>query len=362
MPNSNNNYPFLFEEISKKILSDYGFNILPHPHNVDCDFSADYGGSTWIFEAKYYQYTSSLYSSIENASRKLSSTRTIPDNYKKCIIVSTYLTPDTRTYLEKTFQVSYFDIFDLYSFSQKHPKNIDQLNAIIGKQIEPTNSVHNRNYPSAHAPTAPNNIRPGPTSPSDGNFGGNDGSDNGGATPPQEQGKDLCTELRNLKPGMANWRKYEKLGEKIVKFLFDAFLDNWTPQKTTYDGLSRMDLISRIHMQDGLWSILQVNIGSRYIVFEFKNYSSEIKQSQILTTEKYLFHNGLRTVAIVLCRKGASASALKTMQGAMREQKKLIVCLDDDEICEMLHAKDNGDDVELILSNKIDTFLMSINR
>ena len=103
-------------------------------------------------------------------------------------------------------------------------------------------------------------------------------------------------------------------------------------------------------------------MNSRYVVFEFKNYSATITQGQILTTEKYLLERGLRRVAIVLSRRGASAHADKMAQGAMREHGKLILVLNDDEICTMLHMKENGEDPSDFLFESADRFLLSLPR
>ena len=60
------------------------------------------------------------------------------------------------------------------------------------------------------------------------------------------------------------------------------------------------------------------HLNTRYVLFEFKNYTGEIKQGQILTTEKYLLEKGLRRVAIIITRVGADKNAITMAQGAMR--------------------------------------------
>jgi hypothetical protein len=50
------------------------------------------------------------------------------------------------------------------------------------------------------------------------------------------------------------------------------------------------------------------------------------------------------------------------MEGALRESGRIISWLTDDDICAMLNAKDNGDDVHEILSDRIDEMLMRVNR
>src|SRR5439155_1803167 len=100
----------------------------------------------------------------------------------------------------------------------------------------------------------------------------------------------------------------------------------------------------------------------RYILFEFKNYKEGIKQGQILTTEKYLLGKALRSVAIILSRKGAEESATAMAQGAMRENGKLMLVLNDDGVCKILHMKQRGEDPTDFLFDIADNFLLTLPR
>ena len=98
------------------------------------------------------------------------------------------------------------------------------------------------------------------------------------------------------------------------------------------------------------------------MLFEFKNYIGEIKQGQVLTTEKYLLEPSLRRAAILMTRAGADKSAKGVIQGAMREQRKLVLVIDDDQVCEMLHMKENGEEPADLLFDVADEFLLSLPR
>ncbi len=104
------------------------------------------------------------------------------------------------------------------------------------------------------------------------------------------------------------------------------------------------------------------DLGSRYVVFEFKNYSAAITQNEIVSTEKYLYPAALRKIAIVLSPLGSSESADKVIQGAMREHGKLILSLSVGEVCGLLEAKDNLADPNLYLFERVDRFMMSLTR
>ena len=49
-------------------------------------------------------------------------------------------------------------------------------------------------------------------------------------------------------------------------------------------------------------------------------------------------------------------------QGAMREHGKLMLILDDDKVCKMLHMKERGEDPTDSLFELADDFLLSLPR
>jgi hypothetical protein len=57
-------------------------------------------------------------------------------------------------------------------------------------------------------------------------------------------------------------------------------------------------------------------------------------------------------MAIIMTRTGAEAHALAMTQGAMREQGKLILIVNDEKVCEMLHMKERGK-IQLIAFSKL---------
>ena len=61
-------------------------------------------------------------------------------------------------------------------------------------------------------------------------------------------------------------------------------------------------------------------------------------------------------------RKGADKNALAAARGALRESGKLIVNLDVNDLCDMLHLKDKGDDHNTILVDRVDDMLMKLER
>ena len=64
-----------------------------------------------------------------------------------------------------------------------------------------------------------------------------------------------------------------------------------------------------------------------------------------------------KEVISVLPRNG-----IKAIKGTLRENGKLIIVLDDDDIKQMVYAKEHGEDYIEILINKLDKMLVSLEK
>ena len=180
---------------------------------------------------------------------------------------------------------------------------------------------------------------------------------------PAKKGAELCTRLRSHPKGRGKAAvNYENLCLEILKYVLDDGVKNWRPQKRTTSGLHIFDAIARVASDHDFWQSVAVDFRARYIIFEFKNYSSQITQAQVYSTEKYLLPLAMRGMGIILSRKGASKNAFAVMAGALRESGKLLLCLDDDDLCEMLRIRDEGGDTTAVISEKLDALLESLDR
>jgi hypothetical protein len=131
----------------------------------------------------------------------------------------------------------------------------------------------------------------------------------------------------------------------------------------TDDKLHRFDLLCRLRpSRKNFWEELLNDFHSRYIVFEFKNYSEKIKQGQIYTTEKYLFKTALRSISFIIAKNDGDLNAHKATCGALKEVGKLIIILTANDLIEMLAWKDRGDDPSEILRDKVDKVLITMSR
>jgi hypothetical protein len=238
--------------------------------------------------------------------------------------------------------LTFVDRTDLFVWAASSPELVDRLSAVLETSKPALESVGGRDVASS-VPATPQHqpiVEP--------------------AT--DTQGSLLSQELLALARGKETWSDYEDLCKRILKYLFPDDLHGWHAQAWTDDGLNRFDYVCRIRPTRDFWRFLLEHLRSRYVLFEFKNYTGEIKQGQVLTTEKYLLEKGLRNVAIIFTRLGADQNATKTTQGAMREQGKLMLILDDQAVSGMLLMKERGEDPSDFLFERADQFLLSLPR
>jgi hypothetical protein len=330
-----------FEKLVEELLKANGFEVNPSlERDRGFDFIAKLEDVSWAVEVKYYRTARAQLSLVETAAARLSNYIIHKNNMKGMLIVSCSLSPEHRLALENKFGLVFVDRSDLFIWTAKNSDLTDELRSLLEEQQQSSALPRGRDIKESLSATVPLLQ----TAPLD------------------SKGTDLCNELRSLKRGKATWSAYERLCDKILKYLFPNDLHGWHTQKRTDDGLNRFDYVCRIKPTTEFWTFLLDNLNSRYILFEFKNYGGLIKQGQILTTEKYLLERGLRRVAIILSRAGAEKHAIAMTQGAMREHGKLMLVLDDDKVCEMLHMKEQGEDPTDLLFDVADDFLLSLPR
>lgn len=173
-----------------------------------------------------------------------------------------------------------------------------------------------------------------------------------------------------LKERISNWNnsngntQYEDLCYETLNYLFDNELSLWHRQQTSNSELYRFDLICKIKDGDvsGLWSTIFQCFNSKYIIFEFKNYTDKITQKEIYTTDKYLYLKALRGVAILVSCKGASTNANRAIRGTLRENGKLILSISNLDLLEMIDIKLNKGIPADYLYSKFDELLIDLEK
>ena|GEM_PF-1069202 len=170
--------------------------------------------------------------------------------------------------------------------------------------------------------------------------------------------------LKKCKPGRLDKadKKYEMICTEMVKYLFETEFFKISEQHKTDDEMFRMDLLCSLKGTTEFWKFLITFYQTKFIVFEYKNYSDYISQNLIYITEKYLFPAALRNVAFIISRKGFDSNAQKAAIGCLKESGKLIISLDDNDLIKMIYMKESGEEPSDYLLDKVERVLMSVSK
>ncbi|KGR82755.1 hypothetical protein [Lysinibacillus odysseyi] len=179
--------------------------------------------------------------------------------------------------------------------------------------------------------------------------------------------------VRDYKNKLSSWvttdttfSDYENLCIGVLKTLFNDDLTLWKLQQKSNEDLFRFDLICKIKSgePDGFWKIVSDYFKTKYVIFEFKNYSKKITQKEIYTTEKYLYAKALRSVAIIISPFGEDENSKKAIKGTLRENGKLILSLTNSDLVKMLEViENNGDTLPSdYLNEMLDDLLINLEK
>ncbi|MBU1352116.1 MAG: restriction endonuclease [Gammaproteobacteria bacterium] len=300
-----------------------------------------------VVEVKHYRYRSPPKADlIVRALATLAKAKKTAHAKNKLLVMSCPLGPAFKAYAQAFDSTAVWDGPMLFQAAAPHPDLISRLEialeitlseAMLGLQAESPVKVLEADQA---APELESSVPPEPA----------------------RKGKALAEELLRIPPGRKDATLFENKCIEALKYLFESDLFGWHEQHSTVDGLHRRDLICRVLPNSEVWKFMLRDLESRYVIFEFKNYTDEITQSEIISTERYLYPKALRKVAILISPKGCTVSAANVVQGAMREHGKLMLSLKVSNIVEWLKGKDEGSDPNTYLFAHIDDFLMRLGR
>lgn len=174
----------------------------------------------------------------------------------------------------------------------------------------------------------------------------------------------LIKELELCQPGKKSCSVYEDVCYKILQLLFCEDLALWKKQEKSNNDLYRFDLLCRIKDDNKrtFWSIVENYFKSKYVIFEFKNYSDVVTQKEIYTTERYLYSKALRSVGIIITPKDYDTNAFWAAKGCLRENGKLILLLTNKDLLEMIKMKNDEENPSEYLLNKLDEVLLELEK
>lgn len=192
--------------------------------------------------------------------------------------------------------------------------------------------------------------------------------------PPDKHGAQLVKDLLAIEPGNGckqtlpsgldgiSWRLFEKVGRASLEYVFENEFGQWQEQKTVAGDHMRPDVLAKVTGDDVFSRTLIEDFRSRFLLFEFKNYSDPIGPNLVHITEKYLFPTALRSTVVFVSPYGLSDNAQEAARGALRDASKLVLDIPVKLLCKMLLEKDGGTSGGGRMEVLLNQFLLSLGR
>jgi hypothetical protein len=322
---------FLFENCVVKIFKEADFSIQQHVRNIGCqediDIVAEKDSVKYCVEIKYSLVNNKAAERIINIAKM--------DEMIPVLVVSEYVNIEKRAcYREQFSKLILVDISNLLFVVKNNEELRNELISCLNYSVD--------------------SIEPKPIK----------GFMEINSLQHNAYTKSLIKEMELCKTGRTMARSYEVLCHKLLENIFAEDLTLWREQQKSNKDLYKFDLLCRIkeNNQKTFWSIIERYFNSKYIIFEFKNYSESITQKEIYTTEKYLYAKALRCVAIIISQNGYDENAYWAAKGCLRENGKLLILLNTDDLIEMNKMKENLEDPSNYLLSKLDDILMELEK
>jgi len=164
----------------------------------------------------------------------------------------------------------------------------------------------------------------------------------------------LIHRLKACPPGKDNWREYQVIVRDILCHIFSPPLQPPLEENEARDGHQRRDIIFILPFDPkGFWFWLKYEYHSQAIIVDAKNYSEELPANLMTIMSKYLGQKRLGTFGVVVTRYGLQDGAKDEQKRLWQDHETMIICLNDDDIIEMLALKNMNKKPEIVLHKKI---------
>lgn len=319
---------YMFEDCVAKIFTEAGYSVTQNiglENRYDVDIIAQKESEKICVEVKYTKISKQAFSQILVIAKSKEMT--------PAIVTATYIDENKRKYYHQEYpDVILIDIANLLFAVQDNTDLQNELLALLSYTVE--------------------DIKP------------QEGFIRIDSLRHDDYTNSLIEEMNWCETGKPMSRTYEVLCHKLLKNIFSEDLTLWSEQQKSNKDLYRFDLLCRIKdgNQKTFWSILERYFNSKYVIFEFKNYSNPITQKEIYTTEKYLYSKALRSVGIIISANGYEENADWAAKGCLRESGKLIILLETKDLIEMNKMKIDQEDSSNYLLGKLDGILLELEK
>ncbi|MGW6442058.1 hypothetical protein [Lentzea sp. NPDC055074] len=170
----------------------------------------------------------------------------------------------------------------------------------------------------------------------------------------------LRSRLREIKPGRDAWVAYQKLCTEACEYLFSPPLGVPRPELSDGPGVNRRDAIMANYADSGYWHFMRTHYHADFVVMDAKNYRRDVKKQEVLQLANYLSLRGTGLFGMIITRLGADTGATWTMREQWVLHSKLIIVIDDNDLNQMLTARDADAEPWAVIRQKIEDFRLSI--
>lgn len=323
-----------FEKIIKTYFTKKGVAPIKADENVDrlADFQFETDAGIFKVILKFYSGDVGTETKLLAVGERISSI-TLADNENYIIIVGNIISTKLKERMKRDFKIHIWDVKNLLWLFEEFPGIKSEFVSLLSYTISGVEPQETELNIFEKKPQKLYNL-------------------------------DLQERLRKIRPGKEEAQNYEILCAEILRYIFSEDLEFFEEQKKSNDGLYRFDYCGKIKVGqiNKFFDTVRNFFNTKYIIFEFKNYSDEITQKEIYTTEKYLYEKALRRVAVIISRKGANVNAHRALRGSLRESGKLIICLSDEHINKLIEIKSNAGSPGDMLEDMLDEMLMELEK
>lgn len=99
---------------------------------------------------------------------------------------------------------------------------------------------------------------------------------------------------------------------------------------------------------------------TRLLVVECKNLSTEPGQREVESLQQYLYGKAMRNLGLLVARRRPSRSAELARRRAWLEADELILFSADDDLAEMIVARDRGEEPEELFEAQLHAFFADL--
>lgn len=173
-------------------------------------------------------------------------------------------------------------------------------------------------------------------------------------------GLQLIRRLNRLESGNEDWRPYQQWCTDALAYLFHPPLEAPFSEHANSSKVNRRDILLPNYSTDGFWAFMRTHYKADFVVADAKNHSAPVKKNDILQLANYLTAHGPGLFGIITTRIGHDDGAEWTRREQWTVYNKLIIVLTDEDMRQMLSARDAGDEAEATIRQRIEDFRLSL--